>query len=807
MASGNRIIERLPSLYRPEPGYDDDDLLLQLSMSIGSLLDRLGQEGAEVMQAHWFDYADSAIYSTWLGRRRTLNREGPLKLSDPLIDQFPYLFALPRIAALVDLSPWQEPLRDRERVEVFRERVRRIIRLHRNGLGTVRALRTMTLAALPQIDPDAPAGLRERSFTVEEFSGIQQLAQAISQVGLPPDRVGPLMRWSIDSDSISDLAPMVVITGLTPEPGKIDATSEPIIERFEPATGTGVGIHYQGDLAPGQALALVPGYQSWLGGDGGIDRADATPVGIEPVNPTAPGPWVAESTPPPGRVVDLQHTEDRYLWAAVNSGGAGSLWRSSGGGWSEELGGGLPEVRCLLPLGNEMWVGFTTGLSRLEIQPGGAFALDPDPSTLTDPAVNALAVDRAGNVWAATDQGLARLESGALTYTLLGNRSETETPLRALWIDASGDVYAGGELGLFLHRTAHDRFYILLDEKVDEAEDDWLALDLAGGALPDPTTIFVPPVHAVMHGPDTHIWLGTAQGIARYRAREQRRTYSTLLEAMPQLTETPVTQIRSDARGRLWFATGEGLFVFDQLDWFQRQGDLLVRLPRPDEDPLQPVLWRYVRGSSAWQLVAPPSRAGFQNHALAQLGSSEPAVLSMAWTETAQARLGSFDGVTFTIDGSAIPAALATRYKPAPTRIVDGGFPAVPRLPSGRSNWRYLQHEEPSPPTPVATPAWTREGRLMPPPAERAAAFEGRYLADLAETPGESVFAYNPAAQVWFGWSPQAPLSVTVRLARTEPDEQIDPTILDRVWNELQRVRPAAVAVYLAVDETIERGG
>ena len=573
MASGNRIIERLPSLYRPEPGYDDDDLLLQLSMSIGSLLDRLGQEGAEVMQAHWFDYADSAIYSTWLGRRRTLNREGPLKLSDPLIDQFPYLFALPRIAALVDLSPWQEPLRDRERVEVFRERVRRIIRLHRNGLGTVRALRTMTLAALPQIDPDAPAGLRERSFTVEEFSGIQQLAQAISQVGLPPDRVGPLMRWSIDSDSISDLAPMVVITGLTPEPGKIDATSEPIIERFEPATGTGVGIHYQGDLAPGQALALVPGYQSWLGGDGGIDRADATPVGIEPVNPTAPGPWVAESTPPPGRVVDLQHTEDRYLWAAVNSGGAGSLWRSSGGGWSEELGGGLPEVRCLLPLGNEMWVGFTTGLSRLEIQPGGAFALDPDPSTLTDPAVNALAVDRAGNVWAATDQGLARLESGALTYTLLGNRSETETPLRALWIDASGDVYAGGELGLFLHRTAHDRFYILLDEKVDEAEDDWLALDLAGGALPDPTTIFVPPVHAVMHGPDTHIWLGTAQGIARYRAREQRRTYSTLLEAMPQLTETPVTQIRSDARGRLWFATGEGLFVFDQLDWFQRQGD------------------------------------------------------------------------------------------------------------------------------------------------------------------------------------------------------------------------------------------
>lgn len=806
MASGNRILERLPSLYRPEPGYDNDDLLLQLSMSVGSLLDRLGQESAEVMQAHWFDYADSAIYSTWLGRRRTLNGDGPLKLGDPLIDQFPYLFDLPRIASLVDLSPWQEPLRDRERVEALRERIRRIIRLHRDGLGTVRALRTMTLAALPQIDPDAPDGLRERSFTVEEFSGTQRLAQAISQVGLSPDRVGPLMRWSIESNSISDVAPMVIVTGLTPEPGKVDSTSEPIIERFDPATGTGVGIHYQGDLAPDQALALVPGYQSWLGRDAAIDRADAIPVGIEPVNPAAPGPWVAEGAPPPGQVVDLQQTEDQYLWAAVNGGGTGSLWRSSGSGWSEELGGGLPEVRCLLPLGTAMWVGFATGLSRIEIQPSGGFALDPDPSSLSDPAVNALAVDGAGTLWAATDQGLARLDSGALNYTALGNRSETETPLRALWVDASGDLYAGGELGLFLYRTPHDRFYILLDEKVDEADDDWLALDLTGGSLPDPATIFVPPVQAVVHGPDTHIWLGTAHGIARYRAREQRRTYSTLLEAMPQLTETPVTQIRSDARGRLWFATGEGLFVYDQLDWFQRQGDALVRLPRPDEDPLQPVFWRFVRGSSSWQSVAPPSRTGFQNHALTQLGSSEPAVLSIAWTESAQARLGSFDGTGFSIDEAAIPAPLATRYKPEPMRIVDGGIAAVPRLPSGRSQWRYLQREEATPPTPVATPAWTREGRLLPLPTERSAPFEGRYLADFAETLGESVFAYNPAARVWFGWLPRAPLSVTVRLARTAPDEQIDPMILDRVWTELQRVKPAAVAVYLAVDETIERG-
>ena len=373
MPSAPRILERLPSLYRPEPGYDDDDPLLQLVSAVGALLDQISQGSSEVMQAHWFGYADSAVYSAWLARGRALNGSGPLALDDPAIDLHPYLFDLPRIASLVDLSPWREPLRDRERVETFRRRIRRIVRLHRDGLGTARALRTMTLAALPQIDPDAPEGLRERPFTVEELSGADARLLPVQQAGLPADLVGPLMRWSIDSHSLTPVPPVVVIRGVVPSAGLVDATSQPIIERFDPATGTGVGIHYQGDLAPDEALALVPAYQSWLGGEGGIDLAASAPVGLEPVNPTAPGPWSAAAGAPAGAVVDLRQTADHYLWAALNSGGAGSLWRSDGTTWEEVL-SGLPELRCLLPSGNELLVGCATGLARTEIQPSGGFA-------------------------------------------------------------------------------------------------------------------------------------------------------------------------------------------------------------------------------------------------------------------------------------------------------------------------------------------------------------------------------------------------------------------------------------------------
>ncbi|MCP4386919.1 MAG: hypothetical protein GY802_01375 [Gammaproteobacteria bacterium] len=805
MPSTPRILDNLPSLYRPEPGYDDDDLLLQLATAIGTSIDELSSASAEVMQAHWVNYADSAIYSSWLGRRRTLNNEGALKLDDPEIDRFPYLDDLPRIASMVDLAPWRDPLRDRERVETFRRRIHRIVALHRNGLGTPAALRTMTMAALPQVDPDAPRGLRERSFTIEEFSGHTERIEAAQMPGVPSDMVGPLMRWQLDSGSLAPVSPIVVIEGVTPISDQIDPTSQPVIERFDPTTGTGIGIHYQGDLAPGQALALVPGYSSWLGTAGGIDRSDANPQQIEAVNPTASGPWIADGSAPAANVVDIAQTEDHCLWAAVNS-ADGELWRHDGSGWILII-GGLPQLHCLLADSGQLLVGSTNGFSRLDIQPETPHALIPDPVGLSDPAVHALAVDASGTLWAATALGLAQVESNNLVFSALGQTAATQTPLHCLHIDTSGALYCGGELGLFLHRPQMGQWYLLTGEAADEAVNDWLELDLGAtdASLPNASAIQLPAVHAVTRHGVGEIWLGTAQGIARYRAREQRRTYTTLLEAMPRLGEQPVHDIAHDARGRLWFATGGGLLLFDDMDWFQRQGDALVRLPRQAEEQDHPVFWRYLRDTATWQSFAPPDRAGFQNHSETLQAIAESAIHCIAWTSSAHARLGSFDGSSFTVDESATPATLGMRYKPDALRIIDGGIAAVPLLPAGVSDWRYLQREEASPALPGSNPAWTREGRLLPPPGASSAPFEGRYLGD-AKGAESAVFAFCPAARVWTLWRPRASLAVTVRLARHSDSEQIDPQILDRVWRELQRVKPAAVPVLLAVEETIERG-
>jgi hypothetical protein len=108
---------------------------------------------------------------------------------------------------------------------------------------------------------------------------------------------------------------------------------------------------------------------------------------------------------------------------------------------------------------------------------------------------------------------------------------------------------------------------------------------------------------------------------------------------------------------------------------------------------------------------------------------------------------------------------------------------------------------------PRSFPAWTREGRLLPPPDAAAAPAEGRYLAAAALAELDRVFAYNPAARVTFRWRPRAALSVTVRLARETAEEVLPAPVLDRVYAAVQVVRPAGARVRLAHGEAVVRGG
>ncbi len=579
----------------------------------------------------------------------------------------------------------------------------------------------------------------------------------------------------------------------------------------------------------GETLRLRTAYASWIGGEDGLLRALSPPGESSPANPTAPGPWQAAPGAPAGTVSALHQGRDLTVWAAMESGDAddagdgGALWRFDGEAWTEAL-GGLPRVLCLALDGGDLLAGTAKGLLRIPLHPNGALTPEPKPEDLNGPEVHAILHVKGGGLWLGTAAGLDQKDL-TLPFEVAG-------PVHALYQDAAGTVYLGTDLGLLQFQPGLNHGYWYSGESHSDQIPDWNPLAGEKKSAPAPDTVFLPPVRVIRRGPDSSLWLGTDHGIARYRARPTGGlAYTTLLEAFPDLATGRVFAIEEDARGTLWFATGQGLFRFDGRDWWQaRKGEgdavALVRLGAAEE-PEQPVFWRFRAGS--WERLDSAAKApGWVPHVPASV-PAEPAVHTLLWTRQAVADLGTWDEGTsaFTRTGEA-PGKLRSRYKPDESRIVDGGLPAVPGLPPGRSVWRYLALESAAVPEPQGRPAWTVEGRLLPPLPDpgRVAPQEGRYSQSRRHVQGRerldpgagfdafdvfdafdgAVFAYPPEARVWFAWEERHAPAVLVRLQTTAPGEAIDPAVLDRVWQGIQQVRPAGVRALLAVDEVIVRG-
>jgi hypothetical protein len=799
-------------------------LLTVVLRSTADVLEDVNNAATNVMQGHWFEFADRAHYSPYYLRARQLRGLPPPDPASAVdrfdMEQFPFIADLARLGSLLAIPPWPSPTTDiaaRDLVEAYRERIRRIVALYTQGLGTVPALRAM-VEALGLVDVTAPPEQRDRGIFIEEFAPLIRDVVAIESPGAPTDMVGPLMRWSLRNTGLAPAAPTVIIQGVAPEPDEVDPTTNPVIELLS-AGGhrRRVGLAYRATLAPGQALRLQPVGASWIALDqsNGVQRSISQPSAAYPADLTAPGPWSAVSSSPVARAVAFVQAQDQTLWVATNAQtGDGALRRFNGQTWS--LGAsGLATIRCVVEdvPGQRLLIGTDTGLLRMPLFAPGGFSTSPVGS-LAGQSVFALSREQDGSWLVGTATGLSRLAANdALTSAGL----PVSTPVRAV-TRAGGALLVCTDLGLFEYQAAADTWFWYAGGEFGETNRDWQRFVASDAANTSPTAqrVFLPPVTCVHRGPDASLWVGTQRGITRYVAlRTSGLSFTTLLEAYPDLTDGPVHSIVEDERGIVWFATDRGLFRYDGRDFWQFQAgaSAWVQLGRADRlyapFPGDRGAWRFARSSGTWQRHALDVRAGWENAEVSLRSSPETAVRAVAWTDMVAADLGSWDGSKFTVSGPADPVALRVRFKPEETRVLDGGVPALPRVTVGPSVWRYIAHEPTPPQEPADRPAWTCEGRLLPPPPGTEPAYPGRY--DIQDPPeqsefDEAVFAFNPAARVWFAWEARRPLTILARLKERSPGEQIDPTVLDRVWQGIQQVRPAGVRAVLAVEDVIVRG-
>jgi signal transduction histidine kinase/ligand-binding sensor domain-containing protein/CheY-like chemotaxis protein/HPt (histidine-containing phosphotransfer) domain-containing protein len=315
------------------------------------------------------------------------------------------------------------------------------------------------------------------------------------------------------------------------------------------------------------------------------------------------------------RAIKLSFADDGTLWIATSSG----LSRYHEGVLESGLGRLPPglQINDIVPVGNQLWAASGAGLlygnanqvsntraaaltSRraavvhsgalapdgtlwfgawggvIRVEPGGEISLLTELEGLPDAPVTDLIVDADGNVWCATEDGVAKLVPGPMSYYdtrhgLPGRR------IRHLSVATDGSLWISSERGLARRTpdgviepisTAHGVARGFQATALAATPDGAALAGSAQGLLvlrPELERIVsmadgLPGNHVTALAADLDgVWVATDSGVAFWTGTE----VSTPAWALP-LAGKPIGHMALDAHGRLWIAGTDGrLSVWD----------------------------------------------------------------------------------------------------------------------------------------------------------------------------------------------------------------------------------------------------
>lgn len=800
MSAADRLVDLLPSLWRPQPG--DRTLLAEWLAAVGGVMDGAAADAQHVLRAHWADTADAALWAAHYQAERRDRRLPPANVRDPKdykeLQRYPYIRDLARLAGLLDLPPWRDPASLRENVEEYRQRLGDVVGAYRLGLTTPAALRRLVDAALPE-DMTAPLSRQRASFALEE--PVALLAATTQLTAIPAveegDLVAPLSRWVVDAAG----TPAFVIQGVAPDENS-SATTAPLVERYTPGGPvTGIAVGWTGTLAPGQALRLAPGRRTWLLRAGALHASAEEGADSAARDPSANGPWTEAASLSAGRAVALTAAPDGALWAIQRTQQTWRVQRFNGAGFAA-VDGDAPAgpFNALVCAGDSAWLGTDAGLFRCPLWPeSGPLTWAAVPGVTG--AIRALAASP-GGLRAAGADGLWSL---ALDGTVTAH-DHAGVELNAFLGDGQHEVLATAGALFQCRGGACWRFE---GASVSEDQPDWQPVPAPDAALASP----LPAITAIAQTPDGSLWLGSAAGLARWYAAEDG---TTRLEAFPDVVSGAVLALTVDERGMLWIASEAGLFRYDGRDLAQHDFATATwtRLGRadlcyPNDISIEPRgHWRFDTATARWLRWEAAGRR-FADHGLAVRSVASDSIAAVLPSASLRAELGSWDGTSFTATGPVPPGELRLRIKPDETRIVNGVLPYLPETVMG-CTWRYLQMDAAPTPPAEGRPWWSTEGQLFPPPV-RKSAVPGHYrdTADFLTDPegegqfDQAAFTYPPSARLWVSRLLAPAVGIRIRLFLADPAQAIDPTLAERVWKLVARARPAGVPLQLMAEGSV----
>jgi diguanylate cyclase (GGDEF)-like protein len=284
----------------------------------------------------------------------------------------------------------------------------------------------------------------------------------------------------------------------------------------------------------------------WLGNNNGLFVRRAGSDAFKPAGPSGESIGVLTN-----QIWAIYQDREGRIWAG--SGQAGAAYRDTDGVWHNVPGfSGHPQgsqqatVRDFLePSANRIWIA-TDGAGILQYSPGetATRTIEHDPamaSSLPGNAVRALQQDRSGNIWVATDLGVARSDPTAGTaFSLLPSPLEqhalSDTNVHGIFVDSRQRIWLGLGAGHI--------------DMIDLATSSMRHLHLDGSQAQRDVQTF-------SEAPDGSIWVGT-QGLARI----DPQTLQIQDSVLPALDDKPVLSLQPDGQ-RMLIGTYEGVYRYD----------------------------------------------------------------------------------------------------------------------------------------------------------------------------------------------------------------------------------------------------
>lgn len=286
--------------------------------------------------------------------------------------------------------------------------------------------------------------------------------------------------------------------------------------------------------------------------------------------------WLA-SDGGPGQVGAIVHAPDGYLWLGTND----SLVRFDGLRFLRQASparGAPLIVSSLLAQDAALWVGLRSGGVALA-RPGLALERQAGPGAPAG-VVFGLAQDRAHAVWAAAEDGLARLADGA--WRRIGRaQGFDDAGARAVLLDRAGVLWVAGDTRLYYLPAGARRFVdsgLALDGagQLAQAPDGaiWLTerlsgklhrIVLAAGAVSFDSTRLEAPAASLAFDAAGALWLGTAgRGLLQVARPHSLAALAgaSRFTARQGLSSDFVWQLHADRQGNLWVGTNAGLDRF-----------------------------------------------------------------------------------------------------------------------------------------------------------------------------------------------------------------------------------------------------